>query len=111
MFDEFSASKYNENLYRYDNVATGISSLDSVTDEHDAYYRDNGFLVIQNACVLENIKAPFPKISYTECVELLNKAGFDINWGDDFGSRLGGAPHLFQRTGRKPVHRPQQAPG
>lgn len=56
-FDEFAASKYNENLYRYDNVATGISSLDSVTDEHVAYYRDNGFLVIQNAFVLEKIKA------------------------------------------------------
>ena len=36
--------------------------------------------------VLEKIKAPFPKISYTECVDLLNKGGFDIKWGDDFGS-------------------------
>ena len=56
-FDEYSASKYNENLYRYDNVAIGINSLDRVTDEHVAYYRDNGFLVIQNAFALEKINA------------------------------------------------------
>ena len=28
----------------------------------------------------------FPKMSYTECIEKLNKDGFDIKWGDDFGS-------------------------
>ncbi|KYZ76919.1 asparagine--tRNA ligase [Anaerosporomusa subterranea] len=37
---------------------------------------------------LENIKAPFPRISYTEAVEILNKAGEDFPWGEDFG-----APH------------------
>jgi len=35
---------------------------------------------------LEKIKAPFPKISYSECVEMLNKNGFDFEWGGDFGS-------------------------
>lgn len=38
---------------------------------------------------LENIKAPFPRITYDEAVELLKKKGFeDIEWGEDFG-----APH------------------
>ncbi|HMM21919.1 MAG TPA: asparagine--tRNA ligase [Selenomonadales bacterium] len=37
---------------------------------------------------LENIKLPFPRISYTEAVELLKKAGQEFEWGDDFG-----APH------------------
>ena len=37
---------------------------------------------------LENIKAPFPRISYTEAVEILNKAGEAFPWGEDFG-----APH------------------
>jgi asparaginyl-tRNA synthetase len=37
---------------------------------------------------LENIKAPFPRISYDEAVERLQKAGVDFTWGDDFG-----APH------------------
>ncbi|AOY77252.1 asparagine--tRNA ligase [Clostridium formicaceticum] len=37
---------------------------------------------------LENIKAPFPRITYTDAVEMLKKADFEFEWGDDFG-----APH------------------
>ncbi|MCH5585613.1 asparagine--tRNA ligase [Shimazuella sp. AN120528] len=37
---------------------------------------------------LENIKAPFPRITYDEAVERLQKAGVEFTWGDDFG-----APH------------------
>ncbi|MFS0822988.1 asparagine--tRNA ligase [Bacillus sp. 1P02SD] len=38
---------------------------------------------------LEQIKAPFPRISYDEAIEFLHEKGFDdIKWGDDFG-----APH------------------
>mgnify|MGYP001496818362 CR=1 FL=1 len=35
---------------------------------------------------LEKIKAPFPRISYTECVDILNKNGHNFKWGGDFGS-------------------------
>lgn len=35
---------------------------------------------------LESIKSPFPRVSYTECVNLLNKGGIDFTWGDDFGA-------------------------
>ena len=35
---------------------------------------------------LEQIKAPFPRVSYTECVDLINKGGIDFKWGDDFGA-------------------------
>src|SRR4051812_15066578 len=38
---------------------------------------------------LENIKAPFPRISYDDAITFLHEKGFDdIQWGDDFG-----APH------------------
>lgn len=37
---------------------------------------------------LEAVKKPFPRISYTDAVALLNKAGEAFEWGDDFG-----APH------------------
>lgn len=38
---------------------------------------------------LENIKAPFPRISYDDAIKFLIEKGFDdIKWGDDFG-----APH------------------
>lgn len=43
----------------------------------------------RDTSVLEKIKAPFPRITYTEAVELLKEKGFDdIEWGEDFG-----APH------------------
>ncbi|WP_020008322.1 asparagine--tRNA ligase [Salinicoccus albus] len=43
----------------------------------------------RNTSVLERIKAPFPRITYTEAIELLKEKGFDdIEWGEDFG-----APH------------------
>ena len=35
---------------------------------------------------LEKYKAPFPRISYTECIKLLNDGNIDIKWGEDFGS-------------------------
>ncbi|TDM04254.1 asparagine--tRNA ligase [Macrococcus carouselicus] len=38
---------------------------------------------------LEKVKAPFPRITYTEAIKMLKEMDFDdIEWGDDFG-----APH------------------
>ena len=38
---------------------------------------------------LENIKAPFPRITYDEALKFLHEKGItDVQWGDDFG-----APH------------------
>jgi asparaginyl-tRNA synthetase len=38
---------------------------------------------------LENIKAPFPRITYDDAITFLHEKGFtEIKWGDDFG-----APH------------------
>lgn len=37
---------------------------------------------------LERVTPPFPRISYDSAVEILNKKGVEIAWGDDFG-----APH------------------
>ncbi|MBI1750112.1 MAG: asparagine--tRNA ligase [Acidobacteria bacterium] len=34
---------------------------------------------------LEAIKPPFPRIQYDEAVEILQKNGKDVKWGDDFG--------------------------
>ena len=35
---------------------------------------------------IENVKAPFPRISYTEAVERLQAKGNDIKWGSDLGA-------------------------
>lgn len=35
---------------------------------------------------LEDIKPPFPRISYDDAVAMLKEGGREINWGDDFGA-------------------------
>ncbi|KAF2956617.1 asparagine--tRNA ligase [Marinitoga sp. 38H-ov] len=35
---------------------------------------------------LEKIEAPFPRITYTDAIKLLNKKGSDIKWGEDLGA-------------------------
>jgi asparaginyl-tRNA synthetase len=42
----------------------------------------------RDASRLQKVVPPFPRISYDEAVELLNKKGLEFEWGDDFG-----APH------------------
>jgi len=34
---------------------------------------------------LEKVVPPFPRITYTEAIEILNREGNPIKWGDDFG--------------------------
>ena len=34
---------------------------------------------------LRNVKPPFPRITYSEAVEVLQKAGHPMKWGDDIG--------------------------
>ena len=45
-------------------------------------------LIERDVSKLEAVKKPFPRISYTDAVALLQKAGEKFTWGDDFG-----APH------------------
>lgn len=58
-------------------------------------------LLERDLTVLENIKAPFPRVTYTEAIEMLKEQGFDdIEFGDDFG-----APHetAIANTFARPV--------
>ncbi len=46
-------------------------------------------LIERDTSKLQNVAPPFPRISYTDAVELLHQRGFpDFKWGEDFG-----APH------------------
>lgn len=35
---------------------------------------------------LENVKAPFYRLSYDDAVKMAQEGGFDMQWGDDFGA-------------------------
>ncbi|MDI6704746.1 MAG: asparagine--tRNA ligase [Bacillota bacterium] len=35
---------------------------------------------------LENVRAPFPRITYDEAVDMLNNGGYAFEWGNDFGA-------------------------
>jgi asparaginyl-tRNA synthetase len=49
---------------------------------------------------LEKIAPPFPRITYDEAVEVLQKAGNPTKWGDDFG---GDEETLISKSFEKPV--------
>ncbi len=42
----------------------------------------------RDTTALERVKAPFPRITYTDAIKMLQDADYDIQWGEDFG-----APH------------------
>ena len=43
-------------------------------------------LLERDTTLLEKVQPPFPRISYDEAIEVLQKKGFDIEWGADFGA-------------------------
>ena len=50
-------------------------------------YRLNELNILERDIeILKKIKGPFPRISYTDCIKILQKDNFKIQWGDDFGS-------------------------
>ncbi len=40
----------------------------------------------RDVAALERIQAPFPRLTYSDAIELLRRAGMDIAWGDDLGA-------------------------
>ena len=54
--------------------------LQNRATELEALERDTSYL--------KNVVPPFPRITYDEAIDLLKKAGVEVEWGDDFG-----APH------------------
>jgi len=57
-------------------------------------------LLARDTSRLEKVVPPFPRITYDEAVELLNRKGLTFEWGDDFG-----APHetVIGESFEKPV--------
>lgn len=80
---EMAFMKHDQSLEVQENYVHHIvkSVLENCTLELDLLERDTS--------KLEAVSTPFPRITYDDAVEFLQKEGFDdIEWGDDFG-----APH------------------
>jgi asparaginyl-tRNA synthetase len=43
-------------------------------------------LLDRDVAPLERVRAPFPRITYTEAIDLLRRRGMDIAWGEDLGA-------------------------
>lgn len=48
--------------------------------------RSNELKILErNTEKLEKVKKPFPRVSYSDAIEILKKNGVDFQWGNDFG--------------------------
>jgi len=56
--------------------------VERVLEKHEKEIRE---VLERDTSKLANVKAPFPRITYTEAIERLQKAGHPSKWGDDFG--------------------------
>ncbi|AZK47214.1 asparagine--tRNA ligase [Paenibacillus lentus] len=79
---EMAFTDHEESLVVQEQFVTHVvqSVLKNCRSELEAIGRD--------ITKLENIQAPFPRITYDEAIDFLHTKGFDIPWGEDFG-----APH------------------
>ena len=48
--------------------------------------KDQLAVIERDVSALENITAPFPRITYSRAVEILNEKGMEFKWGDDLGA-------------------------
>ena len=64
-------------------------------------YREKELKILErDTKPLEKIIPPFPRITYNEAVEILNKKGIEFEWGDDFG---GDEETVLSESFEKPV--------
>jgi asparaginyl-tRNA synthetase len=54
----------------------------------------------RDAAKLQRIRPPFPRISYDDAIDVLQKAGQPVQWGDDFG---GDEETILSKEFEKPV--------
>ena len=56
--------------------------VERVLDKHS---KEIEAVLERSTAPLQNVKKPFPRITYSEAIERLQKVGHPIKWGDDFG--------------------------
>ncbi|HET9949690.1 MAG TPA: asparagine--tRNA ligase [Longimicrobiales bacterium] len=78
---EVAFADSNDNMRLQEELVSYVvaRALDRCKDELAVLERDTS--------ILEGIRPPFPRLSYTEAVEELRARGSDIEWGQDLGAR------------------------
>lgn len=74
--------------------------VEYVVQEVVAHCRPELELLERDISKLENIKRPFPRITYDEAIEILHRKGNDTPWGEDLG---GDEETLISEEFDKPV--------
>lgn len=69
----------------YDDMDLAEEFVEYIVQEVVKHNREDLEVLERDISKLENIKRPFPRISYDEAIEILKKKGNDTEWGADFG--------------------------
>ena len=84
----------------YDDMDLAEEFVEYIVQEVVKHNRADLEVLERDISKLENIKRPFPRISYDEAIEILHKKGNDTEWGADFG---GDEETLISEEFDKPV--------
>ena len=84
----------------YDDMDLAEEFVEYIVQQVVEHNRDDLEVLERDVSKLENIKRPFPRISYDEAIEILHKKGNDTPWGEDFG---GDEETLISEEFDKPV--------
>ena len=69
----------------YDDMDLAEEFVEYIVQQVVEHNKDDLEVLERDITKLENIKRPFPRISYDEAIEILHKKGNDTPWGEDFG--------------------------
>lgn len=84
----------------YDDMDLAEEFIEYIVAQVVEYNRADLEVLERDISKLENIKRPFPRISYDEAIEILHKKGNETPWGEDFG---GDEETLISEEFDKPV--------
>ncbi len=84
----------------YDDMDLAEEFVEYIVQQVVEHNKDDLIVLERDISKLENIKRPFPRISYDEAIEILHKKGNETPWGEDFG---GDEETLISEEFDKPV--------
>ena len=84
----------------YDDMDLAEEFIEYIVSEVLKHNREDLETLERDISKLENIKRPFPRITYDEAIEILHKKGNNTPWGEDFG---GDEETLISEEFDKPV--------